>query len=123
MIHPIFKLALRRPSLVVDHLGNYAALVRESMLDIGQGVLHKAIAWAVVAVCVLLAVVFAGVSVLLGVFAHRFHWILVVVPAIPFAAALVAWALASRGALRKEMDDIAAQIQADKLALDAVKEF
>ena len=82
LVHPIFKVLVRRPDLVVDHLSGYAALATQEATTLGTEVLNRAVAWGVAAVAFIGFVVLAGVAVMLGFMQGQFHWVLVLAPAV-----------------------------------------
>lgn len=117
MLHPIFSVLVRRPELVFDHVAGYAALVQEEASSVGGEVAKRAIAWAAVGVGMLVFLVLAGVAVMLGVMQDRFHWALVVVPAIPLLLSGVAWTMARQRLPAKAFTELKAQLDADAQTL------
>lgn len=117
MLHPIFSLLIRRPELVIDHVAGYAALMQEEASSVGGEVARRAVAWAAVAVGLLVFLVLAGVAVMLGVMLGAFHWVLVVAPGIPLALAAVAWPVARRRLPTKAFTELKAQLDADAQTL------
>lgn len=117
LVHPIFSVLVSRPELVIDHVAGYATLVQEEATSVGTEVVKRAIAWAVAAVGALLFLVFAGVAAMLGALHEAFHWTLVVVPAIPLAAAVVAYGMARRRLPAKAFAELKAQLDADAQVL------
>ncbi len=117
MLHPIFSLLIRRPELVIDHVAGYAALMQEEASSVGGEVARRAIAWAAVAVGLLVFLVLAGVAAMLGVMQGEFHWVLVVAPAIPLALAAVAWPIARQRLPAKAFTELKAQLDADAQTL------
>lgn len=122
MLHPIYWAVLRHPGLAATHLANYAALLRESAAGVAGRVALKVAAWTVVGVCVLLAFGLAGVATMLGMLEGRFHWVLVAVPGTALLAAAVAAALALRPAVKGGVDEVTAQLNADREAMDFATE-
>src|SRR3954469_2346796 len=94
LVHPIFKVLVRRPELVVDHLSGYAALAQQEASTLGAEVLRRAIAWGVAAASLIVFMMLAGVAVMLGVMHGEFRWVLVLAPGVALALALVAVGIA-----------------------------
>ena len=113
LVHPIFSVLVSRPELVMDHVAGYAALVQEEASSMGTEVAKRAIAWAACGVCALLFLVFTGVALMLAGVNEAFHWSLLVVPAVPLVAALVAWNVARKRMPAKAFAELKAQLDAD----------
>lgn len=90
MLHPIYATVISRPDLVADHLAAYAALVCEEAASSGNDLKQRAIGLAIAGLSALLALVFCGVAVMLGVLQGQFHWVLAAVPGAMLAVALIA---------------------------------
>jgi hypothetical protein len=119
-MHPIISVLVSRPHLVLDHLAAYAALVQEEASSVGSEVAKRAIAWAAVAVGLLVFLVLAGVAIMLGAMQGEFHWTLVVVPGVPLAVVIVAWTIARKQLPPKAFAELKAQLDADAHALRAI---
>ena len=117
MLHPIISVLINRPELVMDHVAGYAALVQEEASSVGGEVAKRAMAWAVVAVGLLVFLVLAGVAVMLGVMQDEFHWILVAAPGAPLAVAAVAWNIARQRLPAQAFAELKAQLDADAQTL------
>jgi uncharacterized membrane protein YqjE len=117
MIHPIFKVLVSRPELVVDHLGGYAALVQQEASTIGAELLKRAIAWGVAAVAFIVFLMLAGVAVMLGFTQGEFHWVLVLTPGAALALALVAMIIARTSLTSQPFVELRGQLEADAQAL------
>ena len=117
LVHPIFKVLIRRPELVVDHLSGYAALAQQEASTLGAEVLRRAIAWGVSAVSFIVFLVLAGVAVMLGVMQGEFHWILVLAPGAALALALVAMTVARKSLPTQAFVELRGQLEADAQAL------
>lgn len=120
MLHPIFSVLINRPELVMDHVAGYAALVQEEASSVSGEVAKRAIAWAVVVVGILVFLVLAGVAVMLGVMHDRFHWVLVVAPAVPLLLSILAWTVARQRLPAKAFTELKAQLDADAQTLRAL---
>ena len=117
LVHPIFSVLVSRPDLVIDHVAGYATLAQEEATSVGTEVAKRAIAWAAAGVGALLFLVFAGVAAMLGAMHEAFHWMLVVVPAIPLVAAGVAFSIARKPMPAKAFAELKAQLDADAQVL------
>lgn len=98
---------------MVDHLSAYAALVTQEVTTAGTDVLARAVAWMFGGLCALLFIGLAGTAVMLGVLQSRFHWVLVVVPAIALLLALVAMLSARRPTASAHFLELKSQLAAD----------
>ena len=90
MVHPIFSVLISKPELVMEHVAGYAALLRDEASSAGVQVARRAIAWAVTLISLLLFLILAGVAVMLGAVNDRFHWALLLVPALALGSGLAA---------------------------------
>jgi hypothetical protein len=100
MWQPIATLA-SRPDWTLRHAGLYAELVRTEAALAARTGLRRAAVGAAALVAAAVALNLVGVALLLaagGVVAPGAAWALVGVPAVPVAAALVAWSWARRPA-------------------------
>jgi hypothetical protein len=117
MVHPIFKVLISRPELVIDHLSGYAALATQEASTLGTEVLRRAIAWGVAAVAFIVFLVLAGVAVMLGFMQGEFHWVLVLAPGAALALALVAMTMARKSLPSQVFVELRGQLEADAQAL------
>jgi hypothetical protein len=117
LVHPIFKVLIRRPELVVDHLSGYAALAQQEASTLGAEVLRRAIAWGVAAASLLVFLMLAGVAVMLGFMQGEFHWVLVLAPGVALAIALVAMRIARNPLPTQAFVELRGQLEADAEAL------
>ena len=116
-VHPIFKVLIRRPELVVDHLSGYAALAQQEASTLGAEVLRRAIAWGAAAACLLVFLMLAGVAVMLGFMQGEFHWVLVLAPGVMLALAVVAIVIARDPLPTQAFVELRGQLEADAQAL------
>jgi hypothetical protein len=116
LVHPIFSVLVSRPELVMDHMAGYAALAQEEASSVGTEVVKRAAAWAVCGIGALLFVLFAGIAIMLGA-VHEFHWILLLVPAVPLALAGAAFMVARKKMPGRAFTELRAQLDADAQAL------
>jgi len=118
MIHPIFSTVLGHPELIADHVANYAALVREESAVAGRALVGRLVAGVLAAVSAMVALGLIGTAVMLGVLQGSFHWVLVLVPGVAVAVALVAALYAGRSSpSSKAFEEVRAQLDADVRAL------
>lgn len=117
LVHPIFKVLVRRPELVVDHLSGYAALAQQEASTLGAEVLRRAIAWGVAAAAFIVFLMLAGVAVMLGFMHGQFHWVLVLAPGVALALAIAALTLARKSLPTQAFVELRGQLEADAQAL------
>jgi ABC-type nickel/cobalt efflux system permease component RcnA len=95
MIHPVFRLAASQPLLLAEHAAAYSGLVSEELAAQSARLKRRLALQLAGAACLLVAVVLAGVALLLWASlpeaGFRAPWLLVLTPALP--AALGLWAL------------------------------
>ena len=117
MIHPIFSTVLGHPALVAEHLANYGALIKDEAAQASRGLVARLIAGVLAAVSAMLALGLIGMAVMLGVLHGSFHWVLVIVPGVAMAVAIVAAYIAARPSEFHGFNDLKAQLDADVQAL------
>ena len=117
LVHPIFKVLIRRPELVVDHLTGYAALAQQEASTLGAELLRRAIAWGVAAVAFIVFLMLAGVAVMLGFTQGEFHWVLVLAPGFALVLAIGAMTLARKSIATQAFVELRGQLEADAQAL------
>lgn len=117
MLHPLYATVLGHPELVADHLANYMALVREEAGEASRRLAARIIAGVLAAISAVMALGLIGIAAMMGVMHGSFHWVLVAVPAVAVAVAVVAGYYASRPADLGGFEDIRAQLEADVRAL------
>jgi len=122
MLHPIFATVLGRPELIVNHLAGYAELVREEAAAAGRSFMTRLVGGVLFVVSALLALIMAGVAVMLGVLHGSFNWVLVIVPGIAVLVAAVCAVIASRPAKLNAFGDLCEQFQSDLKAFNSLKE-
>ena len=113
LLHPIFPLLIRRPDLIVDHLGGYLALVRQETSDAGGALLWRGVALALAVFLGAMFLGLAGGAVMLGVMFDRFSWVLILVPGFVLALVLLALLFARRPLSKKAFAELQAQLAAD----------
>lgn len=120
MLHPLFSLLIQRPELVVDHVAGYAALVEQEASTAGSEMMQRAVAWLLVTLALAVFVALAGVAVMLGVLQGQFHWVLIAVPAVVLALAVIAFSVARKPLSPDRFREVKSQIQADLRTLRSV---
>jgi len=122
MLHPIFATVLERPELIVNHLAGYAELVREEAAAAGRSFMTRLVGGVLFVLSALLALIMAGMAVMLGVLHGSFNWVLVIVPGIAVLVAAVCAVIASRPVKLNAFGDLCDQFQSDLKAFSSLKE-
>lgn len=122
LLHPIFPLLIRRPDLVIDHLGGYLALARQEAADSGGELLVRGVALALAAFLVAIFIGLAGGALMLGVLLDRFSWVLILVPGAVLALIVAALLVARRPLPEKAFAQLQTQLAADGQLLRAAAE-
>lgn len=117
MLHPVFRVLMRRPELVLDHLAGYAELLREQARSARGQLVSRALAWAVAVLGFLMFLVLAGVSAMLHAVLGHSHWMLWLVPGGALAIAGVAFLQARQALPPAPLDALRAQFDDDAKAL------
>ena len=115
-MHPLFLTAMRRPDLLVAHAGNYGDLVKEEVSQTLKGWKISAIGGAIAVVAALLAFVFTGVALMLGVL-HGFAWALVLVPLFTWIVVAIGAGIALKPSTSDRVQELKEQLSADLAAL------
>ena len=118
-MHPLCLTIIRRPDLVVDHLGAYAALLQQEASNASQTLIKRIFIWLIAVLSLVICVVLSGTALMLGVLQNQFHWILVAVPGTVALSALVAFACTKQSALADHFSNIKSQLLSDTSALRA----
>ena len=119
MIYALLKALLLKPQLLINHLRNYVELVGSEMHVAVRHWAVKAAALVVSGICMLLFLIMAGVAVMVGVMQGHYHWVLVLVPAVPLALAGVALIVGLQKPASAPVATIKQQFVADMQALAA----
>jgi len=117
MIHPIVRLIATEPQLVAEHVGAYAELIGDEAQQVQQRWKFKILFSVLALFLVFVAVVLAGVAVMLwaitpGLSAAS-QWALGLAPAIPAVAALAMGLAARRPSAERAFASIKAQVASD----------
>ena len=119
----LLLLAIAQPHLMATHLGGYADLVRSELAASGAGLGRRACLLAITAVCSLCALILMGVALMNWATAAPGSlsnpWVLLLVPALPLLAALLAWAAWRREPPLSLWTALQAQWSADAATLAA----
>ena len=124
MIHPLLKLIATEPEILGDHVEAYAELVGDEVRKTGNAWAAR-LAWYAAALCLLgVGLVFAGVALMLWAAlpqsGFQSPWVLVAVPAVTLAAALLCAFLARRSPIESAFDNVKKQLSADMAMLREV---
>lgn len=114
MFFLLVKAFLLHPTLLRQHILNYAQWLQ---VEVRHGLHHLVVAlcaWLVCAVALFLASIFAGTAIMLGVMHNQLHWGLIIIPCVPIIGAFMAFLVAySRQKKLKGINRLKQQIQAD----------
>lgn len=117
MLHPLLHLVATQPRLLLDHAEAYADLVAEEIANASAAWKRRALLSAIAMFCLGVAVVFAGVALMLWavtpVIQNRELWILVAVPLLPLVIGLLCLLIAKAGNNGGAFDDLRRQVRAD----------
>ncbi len=116
-MHPLFLTIIRRPDLVVNHLGAYAALLKQETNDAGRTLITRILVWLIAVMSVVICVILAGTALMLGVLQNQFHWVLVAVPGTMALCSLVAFVCTTKTVLANHFSNITSQLLSDASAL------
>jgi len=117
VIHPLLRLIATQPQLLADHAEAYAGLVGEEVSKAAATWKRRAMFNAVALCMGGVSVVLVGIALMLwGVSARgdvlHASWVLVAVPAVPMAVALICW-LQGRDDATDAFVDLKQQVAAD----------
>jgi O-antigen/teichoic acid export membrane protein len=116
MLHPLFSTLIKRPDLIADHVSAYPALISQESSGMAADWLQRGMAWALVAVGLLVFVVLTGIGLMLAAL-HPFHWALVAVPSMVLLFTLLAFLKARRPTHSERFTELKAQVDSDMRAL------
>jgi cytochrome bd-type quinol oxidase subunit 2 len=118
-MHPLCITIIRRPDLVMDHLGAYAALLTQEASQASHALVTRALVWFVAILSLAICIVLSGTALMLGILQNQFHWILVAVPGAMALCALVAFTMTKQTILANRFTNIKSQLLSDAAALRA----
>lgn len=116
-MHPLCLTIIRRPDLIIDHLGAYAALLSQEASQASQSLVNRTLIWVVAVMSGVIGVVLSGTALMLGLLLNQFHWILVAVPGVMILCALVAMAWTKQAVFAGHFSNIKSQFSSDAQAL------
>ena len=122
LLHPIFPLLVRRPDLVLDHLGGYLALLREESSTAGVGLLKRGLALALAVFLLAAFIGLTGIAIMLGAVLDRFSWALILVPGAVLLLIGAALWIARQPLAGPAYAQLQAQLEADRQLLRAAAE-
>ena len=117
LVHPIFKVLLKRPELLMDHAAGYAALAREEAASAAGQMVRRALGWMVAALGFLAFLVLAGAAAMMGALQGQFHWALLAVPGVALAITGAGVAMGMQKLSHPLFNELRAQLDADAQAL------
>lgn len=120
MLHPLFSTIVQRPDLVVEHLSAYSELLQKEASSAGSELLVRIAAGLVAVLAWFVFLGLAGTALMLGVLQNQFHWVLLAVPGLVLAIAVIATSMAMKPLRRERFPELKAQIDSDTQALRAV---
>lgn len=94
MLPPLLRVLLAQPTLLIGYASAYSALLRQDAAGWQARQLRKLGYLLAAAGAGLLAVLFAGVALMLYAVTGGGHWLLWAIPAVALLTAIVAWRLA-----------------------------
>jgi cytochrome bd-type quinol oxidase subunit 2 len=118
-MHPLCITIIRRPDLVMDHLGAYAALLTQEASQASHALVTRALVWFVAILSLAICIVLSGTALMFGILQNQFHWILVAVPGAMALCALVAFTMTKQTILANRFTNIKSQLLSDAAALRA----
>ncbi len=90
MLPPLLRVLLDEPRLLIEYASAYATLLKEDAAWWQAQQLRRLRYRVVMVVSIMLAVLFAGIALMLFAVTGNEHWVLWAVPALPLAVAVVA---------------------------------
>ena len=117
MIHPLLRLLLTQPALLADHAAGYAELFGQELGVASRAWRKKIWLSALGACCGIVAVMLAGVAIMLwaaGLLAQNGQaWVLVATPLVPALAALGCWLALRSPGHKVPFDTMVSQVKVD----------
>ena len=119
MLHPLLKVMIKRPELIIDHLHNYLDLFKQETRGAASNLVHVLIGWVLLAAGLLLFLILGSIALMLGLLQGSFHWILAVVPCLFLLLALIGWSMMRKPVVQLEVAEVKRQFSADIELLQA----
>ena len=124
MIHPLLRLIATEPQILGDHVEAYAELVGDEVKKTSSAWSLRIALYLAALALACVAIVLTGVAVMLWATlppsGFQVPWLLVVVPAAGFVAAIVCVLLARRNPVENAFDNVKKQLSADMAMLREV---
>ncbi len=111
---PLLRVVLDEPGLLIGHATAYAALIKQDAAG-WRARLARRLAFLLLLVAgVSLALLLAGVALMLNAVTHVSHWLLWIVPAVPLGVAAIAlWCLWRDAPAPRAFAQVRTQVAAD----------
>lgn len=123
-MHPLLHLIATRPHLLLDHAQAYSDLLASELPLASSAWKRQALYKTLALMALFLALMLAGVGLMLWAALPAgpmpAPWLLLVVPLLPLALALVCFLAARAGVEHKPFDSLQLQVRADLAMLQAV---
>ncbi|MES2886870.1 MAG: hypothetical protein V4739_02560 [Pseudomonadota bacterium] len=126
MIHPVIHLLASRPELFADHVAGYGQLVAAQVADAASGWRQRALLGLAALLALVASLGLAGMALLIAAAVPiddmPMPWLLVAVPLIGLAIAVVCGVMARRPLASLSLEPLRAQMAADKALLRELEE-
>ena len=117
----IWNLFLTRPQLLADHMGGYAALIRDEAELAMAYLRYRLCLWVVLVMCTMVFLGLLGMAMMLWATtpdATLIHaWVFILVPSLPLTGAVLAWIAMKRSPPQPVWDVLQGQITTDMALL------
>lgn len=120
--HPLFKVALREPELIVEHLLNHVDHVKAQGVEAIRAYARKLAGGAVALVALLIALNLTGVAVMLAAVQNHWQPALIWVPLTAWLVAVLGALIAWRAGTHSQVQDVKDEVRADAQMLALIKE-
>ncbi len=115
----LLRIVFGEPALLVEHAAAYSALIEQEAVRWQAAFIRRLSFLFVLGAAILLALVFAGVALMLHAVTDVSHWMLWLVPVLPlFVAVIAAWGLWRNTSDCSAFSRVRAQLAADLQLLD-----
>lgn len=121
-LHPLFRVVLRHPDLIADHLANHLEHVKAQSVEAVRSVVRKMAGAAVAVVALLIALNLTGIAVMLAATQVTTSSALIWVPATAWLIAALGGFVAWRENMRAEVQEVKNEFRADAQMLALIKE-
>lgn len=120
-LHPLFRVVLRRPELIAEHLANHVEHAKSQAGQAAGAFARKLAGGAVAIVALLLALNLTGIAVMLGAVEGRWPPALIWVPACAWLIAAIGAVVAWRASATAELQEVKDELRADADMLALIK--